>query len=308
MTREEINKDKQKEIENEHTKSIIKKIIIIFLKVTLSIFIIIILFFSYNTYISTSKIIVKEKRLIDKKIPNSFNGIKIIQFSDLHYGSTINIEKLKEIRKIINKRKPDIIIFTGDLIDTKYSITENEKEKLINELEKIDTTLGKYAILGDEDDNSNLFSLYNQAGFITLNNQYELIYHKDNNPILLIGLGSLINDDQDLDNSFNYFKDENSNKNIYTIVAVHEPDSIIDIKSLYNPDLVLAGHSHNGNIIIPFINTPLIKNTGAKKYNKEFYNIDNTKVYISSGLGTNNGFGIRLFCRPSINFFRLSNS
>ena len=44
---------------------------------------------------------------------------------------------------------------------------------------------------------------------------------------------------------------------------------------------------------------------GAKKYDQDYYEIDNSKLYISSGLGTQNG--IRLFCRPSINFYRLSN-
>lgn len=307
MTREEINKDKQKEIEEENTKNIIKKTIKNFLKVTCALIIIILSFYSYNTYISTVKVKVREYRLVNQKIPTTFNGTKIIQFSDLHYGSTMFIDNIKEIKKMINKRKPDIIIFTGDLIDSHYSITEKEKEELTKELLSLNTTLGKYAILGDED-NSELLSLYNQAGFTVLNNDYDIIYQKDNNPILLIGLSSLNKNEQDLDNGFRYFKEENANQNIYTIVAVHEPDSITDIKSLYEPDLILAGHSHNGNVIIPLIDMPIEIPEGAKKYNKPYYMLDNTEIYISSGLGTNNKFGIRLFCRPSINFFRITNS
>jgi predicted MPP superfamily phosphohydrolase len=75
--------------------------------------------------------------------------------------------------------------------------------------------------------------------------------------------------------------------------------------SNYTTDLFLAGHSHNGNIRIPFINKSIYKVEGAKKYDQDYYKIKNSNLYISSGLGTTNG--IRLFCRPSINFFRLSN-
>ena len=72
---------------------------------------------------------------------------------------------------------------------------------------------------------------------------------------------------------------------------------------LYNNDLVLAGHSHNGIIRIPFIGA-LSKVEGSMKYDQEYYKINDTKLYISSGMGTN-GPGFRLFCRPSINFLRL---
>ena len=84
---------------------------------------------------------------------------------------------------------------------------------------------------------------------------------------------------------------------------MHEPDTVDDI--IYQTDLFLAGHSHNGNIRIPFIKYSPFKVEGANKYDQDFYEKNNFKLYISSGLGTKEG--IRLFCRPSINFFRLTN-
>ena len=70
-------------------------------------------------------------------------------------------------------------------------------------------------------------------------------------------------------------------------------------------NLLLAGHSHNGNIILPFIGG-VVKYEGANNYYSEKYNVGNSKLFISSGVGTN-GVGVRFLCQPSINFFRLSN-
>lgn len=307
MTREEINKEKQKEIfDEERNKKIIKTIKTI-LKITVILFVIGTLFISYITYVATVKIEVREYRLTNKKIPDSFKGLKILQISDLHYGSTMFEKNLKEIVKISNDRKPDIVVFTGDLIDINYNIKKEEKEKIIDSLSKITSTLGKYAIQGDEDtDDINI--VLNQSGFTILKNEYDLIYNNSNDPILLIGLSSLLGNNQDYEKGYNYFNNETYNSNIYTITLVHEPDSITDILNNYSQtDLILAGHSHNGDVRIPFIDLPLITKEGAKKYNKEEYKVDNTNIYISGGLGTNNSLGIRMFTRPSINLYRLSN-
>ena len=96
---------------------------------------------------------------------------------------------LKDIVKKVNERKPDIIVFTGDLIDKDYKLSSKEQEKVIKELQKLNASLGKYAIFGDED-NEQFKIILNQCNFNILKNSYDLIYQNDNNPILLIGLSS----------------------------------------------------------------------------------------------------------------------
>lgn len=300
MTREELNNQLQEEINEENKIKKNKSIIKFTIKALIFLIIFFTLFYSYTTYISTVKIGVREYRITNKKIPNSLNGLKIIHISDLHFGSTMFNENVKEIENMINIRKPDLVVFTGDLINKDYKLKSKEQEKLITYLKGIDASLGKYAILGDQD-NELVSTIFNQSGFTILRNEYELIYKNNNDSIQLIGLTTK---DQDINKAYSYFKEENHNANIYTITLVHKPDTTDEIIN-HPTDLILAGHSHNGNIRIPFINYPLYKYDGAKKYNQEYYKINNTKLYISSGLGTTNGF--RLFCRPSINFYRLSN-
>lgn len=301
MTREELNRDIREKVSSESNKENTKKIVKLLIKLLLIFVVLGSIFFTYTTYVSTAKVIVREYRVINEKVPTNFNGLKIIQMSDLHYGSTMFNEEVKKIIKLSNERKPDIVVFTGDLINKNYNLSSKEQEKLTKNLQSITANIGKYAILGDEDSEKTA-TIFNQSDFIILRDEYDLIYNSKDNPILLVGINAK-NKEQNIDKAFSYFQDPTHISNIYTIALLHEPDTADDIS--LQSDLILAGHSHNGNIRIPFTKYSLFKVSGAKKYDQDYYEINNSKLYISSGLGTKKGF--RLFCRPSINFFRLSN-
>ena len=300
MTREELNKDIQDEIEYEELKEKRKKTVKKVIKIIAIIFIISLVFIVYTKIISTNGLKVKEERIELKKIPDSFNGVKIIQFSDLQYGSTIFEEEVKSLVKKINTRNPDIVVFTGDLIDQDYKIKHEEKEKIIKELNKINANIGKYAVSGDED-KEYFNTIFTQAGFTVLDDSYDLIYNKENNPILITGLKS---ETKDIDKAFSYYKEEKSNKDIYSILIMHEPDTIDQVLNNYKVDLALSGGNLNGEIYIPKVGG-LITRKDAKKYTKEYYKINDTRLYVSSGIGTDK-LGIRLGTRPSINFLRLA--
>ena len=240
MTREQLNEEKQQEIFKEQNKENIKKIVKKVMKILLIILVIGTIFFSYTTYVSSVKIKVREYRITEKKIPASFNGLKIIQLTDLHYGTTMFNENIKDIVKMTNDRNPDLIVFTGDLIDKNYKLTNKEQEEIIKELKKLSASLGKYAIIGDED-NEKTNNILNQANFTILKNESELIYQKNNEPILLVGLSSN-SKNQNIEKAYSYFKQNVFNSNIYTITLLHEPDTVDDIIGSYNSDLFLAGH------------------------------------------------------------------
>lgn len=303
MTREELNQKKQQEIffEQKHEKR--KKITLFIFKLSFAIIIGFIMFYLYTTFVSTRIISVHEERIINKKIPDSFNGLKIVQFSDLHFGTTFFEKEVKDVVNKINLRKPDIVVFTGDLIDKDYSISTNDQEKLIKQLKKIDASLGKYAIYGEEDNNT-FETIMRQSEFEILDNSYDVIYNNSDDPLLLVGLNT--KDGQlNIDDGFAYFKEPTHNSNAYTITLLHKPDITDQVLNNFSSDLFLSGHSHNGYIVVPFVGG-IYKNSEAKKYNSPYYKLDDSELFISSGLGTN-GPGFRLFCRPSINFFRLSN-
>lgn len=302
-TRTEKNKEIQSKLEEEERQEHRKKIVYFSVKLTVFIICLFTIIFLYTKYCSTTGLIVKEERIKGKKIPDSFNGMKLVHFSDLYYGSSISIEEVKKLVKIINVRKPDLIVFTGNLIDPKYKMSTKEQEQLIQELKKLDTTIGKYSISGKTD--KEVFNtVMSQSNFQILNNDYDLIYNNDNNPILMIGLSSLVRKERKLEEAYRYFKEETHNSNIYTISIMSETDDLDEILNNYQNDLVLAGNSLNGQIRIPLVGG-IIPQEGSKKYKEEYYQKKNTKIYVSSGIGSPD-FGFRLFARPSINFFRLT--
>lgn len=303
MTREEKNKEMQDEFDYEETKEKRKEKTKKIIKISSIIIILLSLLFIHTKFIATSGIKVKEKRLTFSNIPDSFNGVKIIQFSDLQYGSNIYIENVDKLVKKINLRNPDIIIFTGDLIDETYKIKNDEIEKIIKSLKKLNANIGKYAVNGDED-NENFTTILTQAGFNVLDNNYDLIYNQKNEPILITGLSS--SKTRNINKSFEYFKSDNVNKDIFTISIMHEADDIDKIIKDYKVDIAFAGGNLNGQIYIPKVGG-LFTRKNATKYTKPYYKLNNTRLYISSGIGTDN-IGLRLFNKPSINFIRLAKS
>ena len=273
----------------EQEKHTLRKVIII-------IFIVFLLFGLWARYINTKGLNIKEFGITNKELPTSFHGLKIIHFSDILYGNTTNIDDIKNIVKNINNQKPDIVFFTGDLLDKDLKISAKEKKQIIRELKKIDVKLYKYAICGDNDlKKYNTYKdIIETSEFVLLNNSNELLYYEGQTPIKIVGLS----DTKDLESAFK----EDSAKQSFTIVLTHKPNTI-DKLSKYEPNLVFAGHNLGGQIKIPFLGGIINKDSG-KNYSEDYYKENNTSMYVSSGIGTDN-IKIRTFNKPSINLYRI---
>ena len=253
----------------------------------------------YSRFIATKGLKVKEYKVVNSKITDSYHGLKIIHLTDIHYGSTVNEKELNNIVDKVNEIKPDIVVMTGDLIDERLSY---DKDIIINCLSRIEAKLGKFAVSGNHDiplDDYNY--IIKQSGFTSLDNKYELIYSKSNEPIIISGIGYSDEDigikTEQFDKYISELKTDDI-KPIYSILLVHEPDTV-DNLDLNKYDLILAGHSHAGQVRLPIIGK-LYTPQGAKKYYDEYYKINNTDLYISSGLGTSL-YKFRLFNKPSFN-------
>lgn len=265
-------------------------------KMLLIILILIVLAIMYARFIEPNILLVNEKKIETEKISKNNHGLKIVHFSDLHYGSTINKNNLDKLITKINLLKPDIVLFTGDLVEEEVTLNSDEKKYLIESLKNINATLGKYAVVGNHDFyNKYASNILNNSSFRILNNEYELIYNKDNTPIVLYGVDDTIYGEPNIDFSEDL-------DNYYKILLVHEPDYIKEVTKHF--DMVLAGHSHNGQVKIPGIK-PFWLPVGSRTYYDKYYNVNGTDLYVSNGIGSS-GVNLRFGSVPSINFFRIT--
>ena len=279
-----------------------------FLKLFLIIILIIGLIVAYGFLIEPKLITVKEQKITINNLPDNFDGFKIVHISDIHYGRLFDEESLKKLVKSINEQKPDIVVLTGDLIDKDTHMTTNMANKISKYLNNISATTGKYAINGNNDLNfDEWYNIITNGGFRDLNNTYDTIY-KDGYQSIFISGASTIKDklsiNDKLKTSVDYLNSFQKDGPVYKILLLHEPDAIDDLT--VNPfDLILAGHSHAGQIRLPIIG-PIYLPDGAKKYYENHYKIENADLYISNGLGVSN-FNFRLFNTPSYTLYRLVN-
>ncbi len=260
--------------------------------------ILIIVFLLWARYINTKGLVVREYGITNKELPTSFHGLKIVQFSDIHYGQTTDLDDIKNIVKQINNLKPDIVFFTGDLFNNNNSLSDKELKNITKELSKIETALYKYAISGDQDlkDYNNYQTIMQEANFILLNNSNEHLYYESEIPVKIVGLTNT----EDLENAF---KEESATES-FTITLMHQPDQIDSLND-YRVDIAFAGHSLGGLIRLPFLEG-IIKKDGSQKYISDYYKVNNTDIYVSSGIGTDN-IKFRVFNKPSINLYRIYN-
>lgn len=279
-SREEKNKVYVDEINKEKTIKIAK----IILKALGIILIIFTLLFLYVRFYEPYTYQTKEYVIKDIRIPDTFNGVKVLHFTDLLYGSTITNKDIEKLKKEIDLINPDIVFFTGNILDKEYEITEEEIKLLNNFFNEIPYRIGKYIVSGNLDNHS--FDLIiEKTNFTILNNEIVSIYN-GLDKINLIGI------------SYNNDKEIKKDNDLYTITIINNYDEFA--KYNITSDIVLAGHNLGGELK-PF-GIPLI---GEDKYLNSYYEVDNSKIYISNGLGSTHK--IRFMNKPSMNVYRLYN-
>jgi uncharacterized protein len=258
--------------------------------------------YTYANRIEPSLLDIQSLHIKHPLIPKSFNGIKMVQFSDTHLGFQYNLNQLNKLVDKINNIHPDIILFTGDLMDEPNKYTEADLISPI--LKKLNAPLGKYCIYGNHDLGGYGSDLYkgimHSANFTLLQNEARPIHLKGNDYIYLIGIDDAMLGRPDIGIAM-----ERVPKNVFTILLSHAPD-LADAASHFHINWQLSGHSHGGQVKIPFVGALIIP-PFAQKYPEGLYSIGDTnplQLYVNRGLGTTR-LPFRFLAKPELTIFTL---
>lgn len=265
--------------------------------------------FFYSIYISVDRVSLSYETISSNKIPESMNDITIAFISDIKYNEFMDKTRLSNMISKLTTTSPDIVIFGGDMFsEPDKNVPDSQMSKDITTiLKSIEAPLGKFAILGDQDNvNEDVKKIVSQilydSDFEVLSDSAIRLRNENSDSISLIGLNNLINGDSKPENAM-----KNVNENEFNILVTHCPDAVsksgINLEYI---DIALAGHSLGGQIYLPVLG-PIYTEEGATTYNRGQYDINGSKLYVSNGLGTSK-IDMRLMTPPQVLIFRLQHT
>ncbi|MDJ0900984.1 MAG: metallophosphoesterase [Xenococcus sp. MO_188.B8] len=229
----------------------------------------------------------------------AFAGFKIVQISDIHTDTSMNRRKLDKIVEIVNQQQPDIVTLTGDFFTYKPDAdSTNLLEIALQKLTPKDKTL---AVLGNHDyyfDPSAIRTILSQSNVLELSNSVYTIA-RGAARLNIAGLDDYLMNKSRLDLIIAQLATDD-----VTILLVHEPD-FADISAATEKfSLEISGHSHGGQVRIPFWQPDILPPYG-KKYPLGMYQVGNMIQYTNRGVGMVLP-AVRFNCRPEITVFTLA--
>ena len=238
-------------------------------------------------------------------LPEAFHGFRIAQLSDIHLEWFTEDYFLRRSVEHINKLKPDMVLLTGDFITNNQHGPDDRAYAALPHcaeiLSKLESPL-RYACMGNHDtavDSPAVQAALTAKGITPLVNRFVPI-ERNGQRIWLSGLDDIAFGDP------NMYLAVPEKPEAPVIMMCHEPDFIDTI--VKHPrggfvDLVLSGHSHGGQIQMPFLG-PLALPPLGKKYSEGHYRVDQTQLYVNRGIGTV-GYPVRFNCPPEITHITL---
>jgi uncharacterized protein len=235
--------------------------------------------------------------------PGRLDGFTVALLSDFHYDAFFSVHPLRAAIPMVNDLHPDLIALTGDFV-TAPSVGDPRRGALEAEpcaqlLRQMRAPYGLWAVLGNHDEDTDpehVTHALEAEGIHVLANESQAI-ERDGARFWLAGLNDVFSHTADVPQTL---RSVPSNEAV--VLLVHEPD-VADTVSRFPVDLQLSGHSHGGQIRIPFL-PPLYLPKLARKYYAGLYRIGPMTLYTNVGLGTM-GIAVRLFCPAEITFLTL---
>ena len=231
--------------------------------------------------------------------------LKILQLSDFHASPVVSLDFIKEAVRLGLKQQPDLIVLTGDFITHKF----DQLDGYVEVLSPLAKAAPVFACLGNHDggfwaakgagydDVGFVRSLLSKSGVTLLHNSSQPVRVQDWN-LTLVGMGDYWAREMQPDAAF---AQAPANRGDATLVLSHNPDTKLALKP-FAWDLLLCGHTHGGQVCLPFIGAPFAP-VLDKNYLAGLYRWEDRWLHITRGVG--NLHGVRFNCRPEVSLLTL---
>lgn len=252
-------------------------------------------FFRYENY----HLVVTEFTYVNESVENYPNVYRIVQISDLH--NAVFGRNHRTLVDKITELAPDMVVITGDIVDSNHTDIDAAIELVdqLAELYPVYYVTGNHEYWLDEGDRRRLFEEMEQAGAVLLFNEAVTV-NASGGTFDLIGL-----DDKSLaDDTLKALLSECDSETL-NIVLAHEPQ-YIEKYAVTDADLVLCGHAHGGQFILPLIGPVVAPDQGLfPQYTSGAYRMEDMTMFVSRGLG-NSIIPVRLFNYPEVVYIDLA--
>jgi uncharacterized protein len=230
-------------------------------------------------------------------LPRQFTGTTVAVLADIHHGPFVPMAYVQHIVAVTNALKPDIIVLVGDYVH-RHAVYISPA---ISELGRLRAPMGRFAIRGNhdnrnyhgqEDFRSLSCTALVEARIPDLTNDGVWVEYRGTR-LRICGVGDLWTDCQDLDSAVGDATERDA-----VLLLSHNPD-FAELITDRRVGLVLSGHTHGGQVIVPGLGAPIVPSRYGQKYLHGLVEGPCCRVFISRGVGTISP-PVRFLCRPEI--------
>ena len=252
---------------------------------------------------SSKRLEVVQSDLLLKELPREADGLKIGIMSDFHSGASGNRENIFHSIAVVNEEKPDLIVLLGDYMDALSHNSKNIESRayIFDALQRLEAPLGIYTVLGNHDhliDAAFVQEQLSRLPAVILNNQSVTL----DNGLALAGVDDLMEGYPDPLKAIKKLSHKST-----TILLSHNPDVNLQLGRDERVSLVISGHTHGGQIRIPFVDWAPWVPCADKKYKVRsglIRETENRWIFVTKGIGTA-VVPVRVACPPDVGILRL---
>ncbi len=237
----------------------------------------------WGVFIEPNRLVVHQETIQINNWPKELSGLRVALIADIHTGGPfIDDNKLRKIVELTNQRNPDLIVLLGDYMSpNSWHSHRVEPEVTAAAMKNLHAPLGVYAVLGNHDwwyNGEKVRRAFEANGIPVLDDEVAEIKWR-NDSLWLVGLADAWTRPQHVNETIRKVPEGST-----VIALTHSPDVFPSLPQ--SVPLLLAAHTHGGQVNLPLIGTPIVPSRFGPKYTAGHVFENGHHMFVTTGIGT----------------------